>query len=298
MPQPPAQFAARGGLPYLGLGVGLRQPHVAQILQEQPAIDWFEVITENFLHHQGWQRHALLRIAERYPIVLHGVSLSIGSSDPLNTDYLHSLKQLASDTQARWVSDHLCWTGVAQHTTHDLLPLPLTEASLHHVVQRIGQVQDLLQRPLVLENPSSYARFSSDSMPECEFICRMAEQSQCLLLLDVNNVFVSSVNHGFDPYAYIDRLPAQAIVQIHLAGHQHHGHYVLDTHDAPVSAPVWQLYRHTLARTGAVSTLLEWDEHIPSLSALQTELQQARAHLPQPVPQRLPQPQALAAVCA
>lgn len=270
---------ARLGLPDLGLGVGLRGAHVAQVLREQPPVDWFEAISENYMDSQGWRRHALREIAARYPVVLHGVSLSIGSADPLDRDYLASLKQLAREVDARWVSDHLCWTGVAGQTTHDLLPLPLNEDTLAHVVRRIRIAQDVLERPLVIENPSSYARFKGDTLPEWEFLARMAEDADCGLLLDVNNVHVSSVNHGFDPLRYIDAIPAQRVVQVHLAGHRDCGHYIVDTHDGPVADPVWRLYRHALARTGPVSTLLEWDARIPSLEELHAEVLKARGWL-------------------
>ncbi len=266
----------RLGLPQLGFGLGLRAPHLAQVLRERPQVDWFEVISENYLGCQGWRHHALLQIAQHYPLVLHGVSLSIGSSDPLNTDYLAQLKQLACETDAAWVSDHLCWTGVAGQTTHDLLPLPLNEETLAHVVQRIRTVQEVLERPLVIENPSSYARFTADTMPEWEFLARMAEAADCGLLLDVNNVYVSSVNHGFDTLAYLNALPTHRVVQMHLAGHQHCGTHIVDTHDAPVSNPVWQLYRQAVQRFGPVSTLLEWDDKIPPLFELQAELDKAR----------------------
>ncbi|WP_233259477.1 DUF692 domain-containing protein [Ramlibacter sp. WS9] len=269
--------AARLGLPDLGLGVGLRSSHLAQVVRDKPALDWFEIISENYLDCHGWRRHALLQVAERYPLVMHGVSLSIGSSDPLDFAYLAALKLLARDTGARWVSDHLCWTGVAGQTTHDLLPMPLNEASLAHVVARIRVVQDVLERPLVVENPSSYARFQADTMPEWEFIARMAEEADCGLLLDVNNVYVSSVNHGFDPVHYIDAIPASRVVQVHLAGHRHCGDHILDTHDGPVSEPVWRLYRHAVRRIGPVSTLLEWDDRVPELDVLHAEVLKARA---------------------
>lgn len=276
----------RLGLPDLGLGLGLRSQHVPQLLQGPTAIDWFEAITENYLDNHGWQRHALQQVAQRYPVVLHGVSLSIGSSDPLDRAYLASLKQLAREVNARWVSDHLCWTGVAGQTTHDLLPLPLNEQTLAHVVARVRQVQDLLERPLVIENPSSYARFQADTLPEWEFLARLADEANCGLLLDVNNVYVSSINHGFSASDYIDALPAHRVVQIHLAGHRPCDGYLLDTHDAPVCDAVWWLYRQAIARTGPVSTLLEWDDHIPALDALHAELLKARDWLARPVAAR------------
>ncbi len=260
----------------MGFGVGLRAPHMAQIVQDRPAIDWFEAITENHLFSHGWRQHALKQIVQHYPVVLHGVSLSVGSSDPLDRAYLKALKRLAAELRAPWVSDHLCWTGIAGQTTHDLLPMPLNEASLAHVVQRIRMAQDVLEQTLVIENPSSYARFQADTLPEWVFLARMAQEADCGLLLDVNNVYVSSINHGFDPQHYIDALPAHRVVQIHLAGHRHCGTHIIDTHDAPVSDPVWALYRHTLQRTGPVSTLLEWDDHIPALDVLQAELEKAK----------------------
>lgn len=272
VPRPP-----RLGLPDLGLGVGLRSAHIAQVLDERPAVAWFEVISENYMESHGWRHHALCRIAEHYPIVLHGVSMSIGSTDPLDHDYLASLKRLAREVDARWVSDHLCWTGMAGQTTHDLLPLPLNEETLAHVVARVHEAQDVLGRPLILENPSSYARFADDTMSERTFIAELAQATGCGLLLDVNNVYVSSQNHGFDPRGYIDAIPPDHVVQIHLAGHRHHGHCVIDTHDGPVSDPVWHLYRHAIRRIGPVATLLEWDSDVPSLAQLHAEVLKAQA---------------------
>lgn len=268
---------ARLGLPDLGYGVGLRRAHMAEVLRTQPAFDWFEIISENFLDSHGWSRHTLQQIAERYPVVMHGVSLSIGSSDELDFEYLATLKRLAKEIGARWISDHLCWTGVGGETTHDLLPMPLDERSLHHVVERVRIVQDVLDRPLVLENPSTYARFAADTLSEWEFLGRVAEQADCGLLLDVNNVYVSSVNHGFDPRRYIDALPAQRVVQMHLAGHRACGTHILDTHDTPVSDAVWHLYRYATRRTGSVATLLEWDSNLPPIDRLLAEVDKARA---------------------
>ncbi|MEV5240110.1 DUF692 domain-containing protein [Streptomyces cinnamoneus] len=262
----------------LGFGVGLRSPHLRHVLDRQPAVDWFEAISENFMDSGGFRRHALDRIAERYPLVLHGVSLSIGSTDPLDLVYLDRLRRLADATRARWVSDHLCWTGVAGLNTHDLLPLPLTEEALAHVVQRVGIVQDVLERQLVLENPSSYVEFSGATMTEWEFLSRLADASGCGLLLDVNNVYVSSVNHGFDPEEYLRALPHEKVVQIHLAGHTHLGAHIVDTHDGPVADAVWELYALTVALTGPVPTLLEWDDRIPPFDELLAELAKARRY--------------------
>ena len=273
-----SQLPARLGLPDLGYGIGLRSDHYKHILEHHPDVDWFELISENYLDCHGWRRHVLTRVAERYPLVMHGVSLSIGSTDPLNFEYLNSLKKLAREISAKWISDHLCWTGVAGQTTHDLLPMPLNEASLAHVVARVRTVQDVLEQRLILENPSSYARFRADTLPEWEFLARLAHEADCGLLLDVNNVYVSSVNHGFDPRQYIAALPAERIVQFHLAGHQHCGNHIIDTHDGPVSDPVRALYRFARRHIGNVSTLLEWDARIPEFSVVKAELAQAREY--------------------
>lgn len=269
----------RLGLPDLGMGVGLRCQHFNYVLEHWPPVDWFEVISENFMDSQGWARHVLDRICERYAVVMHGVSLSIGSADPLDFEYLAKLKCLARETGAVWVSDHLCWTGVLDRNTHDLLPLPLNEDTLRHVVRRIRIVQDFLERPLVLENPSSYLRFSVDTLQEWEFLAAMAEEADCGLLLDVNNVYVSSVNHDFDPVEYIESVPPERVVQIHLAGHQHCGTHIIDTHDTQVLDQVWQLYRLAALRTTGVSTLLEWDSNIPEFPALHAEVLKARTWL-------------------
>jgi uncharacterized protein (UPF0276 family) len=260
----------------LGFGVGLRSPHLRHIRAHWPEVDFFEAITENYLHCEGGRRRALDEIAERYPVLLHGVCLSIGSTDPLDRDYLARLRRLADQVRAVWVSDHVCWTGVAGVTTHELLPLPFTEESLAHVVRRIRAVQDVLERPLVLENPSTYAGFTASTMPEAEFLARMAEEADCALLLDVNNVHVSSVNHGFDPVAYLHALPPQRIVQMHLAGHTDHGTHLVDTHDGPVADPVWELYDTAVRLTGEVSTLVEWDDRLPPFPDLLAEAGRAR----------------------
>ena len=268
----------RFDLPDLGIGVGLRTVHFATILADKPAVDWFEVLSENFLDTEGRPLHVVDRVAETYPVALHGVSLSIGSTDPLDFEYLAKLKQLASRVSAHWVSDHLCWTGVLGRNTHDLLPMPLTEAALRHVVSRIRDVSDFLERPLVLENPSSYVEFACSSMPEWEFMARMAEEADCGLLLDVNNVYVSSFNHRFDPEVYIDAVPADRVVQYHLAGHTHKGTHIVDTHSDHAVHPVWELYRRACRRTGPVSTLYEWDENIPSFDVVHSEALKAAAY--------------------
>ena len=271
--------APRLGHDHLGLGVGLRSVHFGHILQQNPAVDWFEIISENFIDSGGRPRYVLDQIAERYEIVMHGVSLSIGSTDPLDFDYLQKLRRLADAVNARWVSDHLCWTGVAARNTHDLLPIPFNEQTLRHVVERIRTVQDVLERPLVLENPSSYVEFADSSISEWEFMTRMAEDADCGLLLDVNNVFVSSVNHDFDPVEYIRNVPHERVVQFHLAGHTNLGTHCIDTHDGRVISQVWELYRLAYKLTGGVSTLLEWDAKIPPFEEVHAEVLKARNYI-------------------
>jgi uncharacterized protein (UPF0276 family) len=220
----------------------------------------------------------LEQVAERYPIVLHGVSMNIGSADPLNHEHLQKLKSLAARTRALWVSDHLCWTGVAGRNTHDLLPMPLTEKALRHVVDRVKTVSEVLERPLILENASTYAEFVSSSMPEWEFFGRLMEEADCGMLLDVNNVYVSSFNHGFDPKSYLDAIEPSRVAQYHLAGHTNKGTHIIDTHNDHVIDPVWELYRHAVARTGNVSTLLEWDADIPAFEIVHAEALKSRAY--------------------
>lgn len=265
--------------PRLGLGLGLRHVHVDQVLRERPAVDWFEVISENFMFSQGRPRQVLCQVAAHYPVVLHGVSLSIGSTDPLDRDYLRALKALADDVQPQWVSDHLCWTGMAGLNTHDLLPLPLTDEALTHVAARVHTVQELLGRPLVLENPSTYLAFAHSNWPEPQFLAELVRRTGCKLLLDVNNCYVSCFNHELDPLQYLQDLPHEAIVQLHLAGHQHCGTHIIDTHDRPVAAAVWQLFSHAWQLSGGAATLLEWDGNIPALEVCMAELHKARDHM-------------------
>lgn len=267
---------ARLGYPNLGLGVGLRSAHFHYLLEHQPDVDWFEVIPENFMDSHGLARHVLERIAARYPVVLHGLSLSVGSTDPLDFAYLARLGALADEVQAVWLSDHVCWTAVGGVNTHELVPIPFDEESLAHVVQRIRTAQDFLQRPLVLENPSSYVTFTRSTMTEAEFLARMAEEADCGLLLDINNVYVSSVNHEFDPVAYLRSLPRARVVQMHLAGHRDAGTHLVDTHDGPVSRPVWDLYEVAVQLIGPVSTLLEWDDKLPPFPEVHAEVLKAR----------------------
>lgn len=273
--------------PSLGCGVGLRARHFRHVIEQRPAIDWFEVISENFMDSQGWPAEALRQIAQHYPIVPHGVSLSIGSSEPLDERYLLRLRQLADDLGAPWVSDHLCWTSVGGHNSHDLLPLPYTPQTLTHVVDRAKQVQDALGRRLLLENPSSYLSFRASTLPEWAFLAELAERADCGILLDVNNVHVCSRNHGWDPLAYLDALPATRIGQIHVAGHTDHGTHCIDTHIGPTPTSVWQLFREAIRRYGAVPTLVEWDEDIPAFPVLQQEAERARSVIEHDV---LPEP--------
>jgi uncharacterized protein (UPF0276 family) len=269
----------RLGYPNLGLGLGLRTVHFPYILEHHPPVDWFEIISENFMDSGGRPRYVLDQIAERYTVVMHGVSLSIGSTDPLNFEYLARLKRLAGAVNARWVSDHLCWTGVAGRNTHDLLPVPLNEATLAHVTARVKTVQDFLERPLVLENPSTYVGFANSTMPEWEFLSRLAADTDCGLLLDVNNVYVSSVNHDYDPAEYLRNIPHRRVIQFHLAGHTNCGTHIIDTHDGAVIDPVWELYRLAHRLTGGAATLLEWDAKIPPFPEVHAEVLKARNYM-------------------
>ncbi|HEX3851637.1 MAG TPA: DUF692 domain-containing protein [Polyangiaceae bacterium] len=269
-------MANKFGLPNLGIGLGLRTAHYSTIIAEKPDVAWFEIITENYLRTQGRPLDFLDQIAEAYPVVMHGVSLSIGSTDPLDREYLGEVRALRDRTKARWVSDHLCWTGVAGKNTHDLLPMPYTEEALKHVVDRVRAVQDFLGSPLALENPSSYAEFAGDSMREWEFLARLAEEADCALLLDVNNVYVSSKNHGFDPLTYLNAMPLERVVQFHVAGHTDHGTHIIDSHIGPVIDPVWQLLAVAHQRSNGVPVLLEWDAEIPSFEETHAEALRAR----------------------
>jgi uncharacterized protein len=260
----------------LGIGVGLRNAHFEHILREWPQVDWFEAISENFMDSGGRPRAVLRRIAERYPVVLHGVSLSIGSTDPLDMTYLRKLKALADETSARWVSDHLCWTGMLGINSHDLLPLPLNEAALQHLIPRVLHVQEILQRPLVLENPSTYLRFRDSDIEEPQFLRALCNATDCRLLLDVNNVYVSGFNAGIDPQAYLDAFPFERVVQLHLAGHQRCGTHIIDTHDRPVCDEVLALFSTAWQRSGGAATLLEWDGDVPDFAHLHAEALRAR----------------------
>ncbi len=272
-------MSARLGFPDLGIGIGLRTPHYRHILDERPKIGWFEILSENYMQTEGRPMMILDQIAERYPIVMHGVSMSIGSTDPLDTEYLRELVRLRDRVGARWVSDHLCWTGVHTHNSHDLLPMPLTEEALAHVADRVRAVQDLLGAPFILENPSTYVEFAGSTMPEWEFLSRLCENTGCGLLLDVNNVYVSSRNHGFHPHVYLDALPMDRVVQFHVAGHTDNGDHCVDTHIGPVIKPVWQLLRYAWKKGANASILLEWDAEIPSFDEVRADALRARRYL-------------------
>lgn len=251
-------------IPNLGIGIGLRIPHYEDIFKNQPKIDWFEIISENFMVDGGKPLENLRRILEHYPVVQHGVSLAIGSPDPLDFEYLKKLKALTKITKTPWVSDHLCWGRLPGAHYHDLLPLPYTAEVIEYVAERARIVQDYLELPFALENLSSYVGFKHDEMPEWEFYSAVVEKADIYMMLDVNNIYVSSRNHGFDPMAYVDNIPLERVLQIHLAGHTDHGDYLLDTHNNFVCDEVWKLYAEVYPRTGGVSTLLEWDENFIS----------------------------------
>jgi uncharacterized protein (UPF0276 family) len=262
--------------PWLGCGIGLRREHYGTILERWPAIDWFEAISENFMVAGGRPLYVLDRVRERYPVVLHGVSLSIGSSDPIDFDYLRELRRLAERARPAWISDHFCWTGVGGKNAHDLLPLPYTEETIDHVVARVRSVQEFIERPLVLENVSSYLTYRDSQIPEWECLAEIARRADCFLLLDVNNVYVSAFNHRFDPLEYLRGIPVDRVVQFHLAGHTDNGTHLLDTHDHPIGDPVWQLYREAVRRFGPLSTLIERDDRIPEFAEVAAEAEAAR----------------------
>ena len=266
----------RSDFPFLGFGIGLRRQHYTYVLDTHPPVDWFEVVSENFMVPGGRPLQVLEKVREQYPIVLHGVSMSIGSTDPLDRKYLASLRDLARRFEPAWVSDHLCWTGVGGQNLHDLLPLPCTEEAVSWVAGRIRQVQEILERPILIENVSSYMTFTHSTMSECEFLNAVAEESDCGILLDINNVYVSAFNHGFDPVQYIESVPIERVAQYHLAGHSDHGSYLLDTHDHPIRSEVWALYEKAARRFGEVSALIEWDDNIPEFPILQANADEAR----------------------
>jgi uncharacterized protein (UPF0276 family) len=266
--------------PRLGHGIGLRTDHYEDVIAAPPAslaIDWFEVISENFMVPGGNPRRVLRTVRERWPIVMHGVSMSLGSIDPLDERYLDELAALAHEVEPAWISDHLCWSSFGGHRAYDLWPLPFTEEALAHLSARILRVQDRLKRRILVENVSSYVAFAHSTMSEHEFLAELARRADCGLLLDVNNVYVSARNHGFDPYAFLDGIPLERVGQFHLAGYSDHGTHLLDTHDHPVSDDVWRLYEAAVRRFGEVTTLIEWDDQIPPLARVIEESQRAAA---------------------
>ena len=260
----------------LGFGLGLRTDHYEQVLNERPALDWLEIISENYMVDGGKPLYYLDRIREHYPMAMHGVSMSIGSTAPLDLEYLENLNKLADRVEPEWISDHLCWTGIDGRNLHDLMPLPYTEEAIAHVVDRVDKVQNYLGRRILLENVSSYVTYNASEIPEWEFLSSIAEQADCLILLDVNNIYVSSQNHGFDPIEYLDGVPAARIQQFHLAGHSYQNQLIIDTHDHPVCDPVWSLYQEAVERFGPVATMIERDDNIPPLEDLLAELDVAR----------------------
>lgn len=262
--------------PYLGFGLGLRTDHYAHVLEHQPQVDWFEIISENFMVPGGRPLYYLDQFRELYPMVMHGVSLSIGSMDPLDWDYLKQLKILIDRVNPRWVSDHLCWTGLSKTNLHDLLPLPYTDEAIAHVVSRIKQVQDFLGRRILIENVSSYVTYQQSHYTEWDFLTQIVTEADALILLDVNNIFVSAFNHDFDPLDYLNGIPVERVQQFHLAGHDNCGTHIIDTHDHPIVNGVWDLYKAAVKRFGYVSTMIERDDHIPPFEELYAELQQAQ----------------------
>jgi uncharacterized protein (UPF0276 family) len=263
-------------IPSPGFGLGLRTTHYDDFLREKQPVDWLEIISDNYLGDGGKPLQMLDKIRADYPVVMHGVSLSIGSADGLDVAYLEQLKRLASRVEPLWISDHLCWTGLAGKNSHDLLPLPYTEEALRLVVDHIRQVQEVLGRRFVIENLSSYVRYRHDEMTEWEFLRNVCEEADCSLLLDVNNIYVSSVNHHFDAMEYLHHIPANRIQQIHLAGHSNQGEVIIDTHDAAVAEPVWALYAAACRHVGTVATMIERDDNIPALAVLLDEVDRAR----------------------
>jgi hypothetical protein len=263
-------------LPSPGFGLGLRTAHYEEIAATRPSLAWVEILTENYLVDGGRPLQWLDRLRTDYPVVMHGVSMSIGSTDPLDQAYLRQLTALAERVQPLWISDHLCWTGIAGKNLHDLLPLPYTEEAVRHVVARVEMVQEMLGRRILLENVSSYVGYRDSALTEWEFLNEIARRADCLILLDVNNIYVSAYNHGFDPEVYLAGVTAERVQQIHLAGHRNCGDYIVDTHDAPVIDPVWELYARAIERFGPVATMIERDDNIPPLAELLIELDHAR----------------------
>lgn len=268
-----------GGLKqaFLGYGLGLRPEYYDTILETKPAVDWFEIISENYMVDGGKPLHYLDAIRADYPMVMHGVSLSIGSTDPLDWNYLKQLKQLIQRVEPAWVSDHVCWATQGGHNLHDLLPLPCTEETTRHVAERMAQVQDFLGQRILLENASTYLNFADAEMTEWEFYREVVERSDCLMLLDINNIYVCARNHNFDPHTYLMHMPPERVQQIHVAGHSDYGDYVVDTHDHPVCDPVWDLFAQGVKHLGPVSAMIERDDRFPPFAELMAELETMRA---------------------
>ena len=269
-----------------GVGIGLRIPHYRHIFSRKPVVDWFEIISENFMVDGGRPLEILDQILERYRVVQHGVSMYFGSAEPLNREHLKKLKRLVKRTKTPWLSDHLCWGSVDGRYTHDLLPMPYTFAAAKVTARKIREASDFLEVPIAVENVSSYAEFHVSEMTEWEFLTEVVERADCGILLDVNNIYVSSFNHGFNPLDYLNGIPAQRVAQIHIAGHSQYRKYILDTHDHPVIDPVWQLYARAIQLAGKTATLLEWDDHIPSFNEVHHEALKANRFINQaePVP--------------
>lgn len=268
----------------LGVGIGLRIPHYRHILDKKPAVGWFEIISENFMCDGGRPLEMLDRILEQYRVVQHGVSMYFGSAEPLNREHLRKLKRLVKRTGTPWLSDHLCWGSVDGRYTHDLLPMPYTFAAAKVTARKIREAQDFLEVPIAVENVSSYAEFHVSEMTEWEFLSEVVERADCGILLDVNNIYVSSFNHGFNPFHYLEGIPAERVAQIHIAGHSKYRKYILDTHDHPVIDPVWRLYARAIERAGLTPTLLEWDDRIPSFDEVHHEALKANDYFKQARP--------------
>jgi len=279
------------GFTHYGIGIGLRIPHYRHILEQKPVVDWFEIISENYMLDGGRPLAVLDAILEQYRVVQHGVSMYFGSVDPLNREHLKRLKELTRRTKTPWLTDHLCWGSVDGRYTHDLMPLPYTWEAIDVTVSKIRQVQDFLEIPVAVENVSSYAEFHESEMTEWEFLNEVVERADCGILLDVNNIYVSSVNHSFDPHVYVDSVPAERVAQIHIAGHSKYEKYILDTHDHPVIDPVWKLYAHAIRRCGLTPTLLEWDDKIPTFDEVHGEALKAKQFLADVATENVLQPE-------
>lgn len=272
------------GFTEYGVGIGLRVPHYKHILEKKPVVDWFEIISENFMVDGGRPLEILDSILEQYRVVQHGVSMYFGNADPLNRDHLKKLKRLVKRTKTPWLSDHLCWGSVDGRYTHDLLPMPYTMAVARHTASKIKQARDFLEVPICVENVSSYAEFHQSDMTEWDFLSEVVERADCGILLDVNNIYVSSQNHTFDPLEYVRNLPHHRVGQIHIAGHSRYRKYILDTHDHPVPDPVWEVYAEAIRLSGASATLLEWDDRIPSFDEVHNEALKANRFIHEHTP--------------